>query len=88
MTALLDAQAGIQYEGEAPPEQTEDDAWALSVFALLADRNGAIQWAGLPYAMALYGVPAEAAPGLLHRLRVIKLHRPDRRGTQGDQAED
>ena len=38
--------------------------------------------------VALYGVPAEAAPGLLHRLRVIKLHRPDRRGTQGDPAED
>lgn len=71
---MLDAQAGIQYEGQAPPQQTEDDAQAIHVWNLLSDGRGGLDWAGLPYAVALHGVSDVA--GLLHRLTVIKLHRP------------
>lgn len=42
---------------------------------MISDCNGALDFDGLPYAMALYGV-TEDLHLLLHRLNVIKMHRP------------
>ena len=71
---MLDAQAGVQYEGTDPPEQSEGDAQAIEVWNMLTNGMGGIDWSGLPYAAALFGVTDMA--GLMHRLKVIKLHRP------------
>lgn len=49
---------------------------ALNVYSLLADRNGGIDWAGLPLVAGWLGVRDLEA--LMHRLGVIKLHRTDR----------
>lgn len=73
---MLDAQAGIQYEGETPPPPTDDDVMAIRVFNGLANGMGGLDWAGLPLLCAYHGV--RDVEGLLHRLLVIKAHRkPD-----------
>jgi hypothetical protein len=74
LIAVLDAQAGAQYEGIDPPQQTEADWLAIAVWNLLTNGHGGIDWAGLPYAVALHGVTDLA--GLITRLQVIKLHKP------------
>lgn len=78
---MLDAQAGIQYRGENPPEATDDDMLAMRTWNMLANGMGGLDWAGLPLAVALLGITD--VEGLLHRLQVIKQHRPP---TAGDQA--
>ena len=71
---MLDAQAGVQYRGEAPPEATDDDVMAMKVWNFLANGMGGLDWAGLPLAVGMFGIAD--VDGLLHRLQVIKGHKP------------
>lgn len=71
---MLDAQAGVQYRGEAAPQATDDDLLAMRTWNMLANGMGGLDWAGLPLAVALFGI--NDVDGLLHRLQVIKAHRP------------
>jgi hypothetical protein len=48
----------------------------MNVYSLLADRNGGVDWAGLPLVAGWLGV--HNVEGLMHRLSVIKLHRIDK----------
>lgn len=83
---MLDAQAGIQYRGEAPPEPTSDDRLALRVWNMLANGMGGLDWAGLPLAVAHFGIAD--VDGLLHRLQVIKSHNPPKPGDEPQQPAD
>lgn len=49
---------------------------AAKVNAMIANGSGGIDWAGLPYAVAFYGVRDIA--GLLTRLQIIRRHDPER----------
>ena len=71
---MLDAQDGVQYRGEAPPEATDGDLLAMRTWNMLANGMGGLDWAGLPLAVALFGI--DDVEGLLYRLQVIKSHRP------------
>lgn len=73
LTALLDAAAGIEYEGEAKPAAGEDDRMAIRAWNLLADEMGGIDYAGLPLVCAHLGVAD--IDGLLIRLSTIKSHK-------------
>lgn len=66
------------YEGEDPPRATAADEQAIAVWNALADRNGGIQWGGLPFMAELLGV--DDLEGLVVRLVTIKLHRPPEQG--------
>lgn len=46
----------------------------MRVARMLANGMGGMDWAGLPLAMAIHG--ATDVEGLVHRLTVIKTHRP------------
>lgn len=70
---MLDAQAGVQYRNEAPPRPTDEDLIAMRTWNMLANGMGGLDWAGLPLAVALFGITD--VDGLLHRLQVIKQHR-------------
>lgn len=74
MSALLDAQAGVEYEGEDKPTATEDERLAIEVWNHLSNGQGGIDWAGLPFVVELLGISDVEA--LIHRLKVIKAHRP------------
>lgn len=76
---MLDAQAGVEYEGEDPPAATADDAMAIRIFNGLSNGMGGLDWAGLPLLAAYHGV--RDVEGLLHRLLVIKGHRPPQDAT-------
>lgn len=77
MTALLDAQAGIQYEGAGTDEPTCPHAvMALRAWNHLANGMGAIDWTGLDTVTTLLGVPDDQLELLLVRLLAIKTHRP------------
>ena len=69
----MDAQAGIQYEGEDQPEASTEDINAMRIYNMLSNGTGGLDWAGLPYAVGMYGV--RDVEGLMHRLVVIKTHR-------------
>lgn len=73
LTALLDAAAGVEYEGEAAPRPDVADRLALKVWNFLATGMGGIEWARLDLACAYYGV--EDVEGLIARLLVIKAHK-------------
>lgn len=47
---------------------------ALIVFNALADGMGGLNWSGLELHVALFGI--SDVEGLVHRLHVIKGHRP------------
>ena len=64
------------WEGDEEPQATADDVIAGRVFSMLSNGHGGIDWPGLPLAVALFGVRDIEA--LIHRLLVIKTHRPDR----------
>ncbi len=51
---------------------------ALRTWNLLSNGMGGIDWAGLPLVVALLGITD--IEGLLHRLQVIKTHRPPQDG--------
>lgn len=49
---------------------------AFKVFKLLANGMGGLDWAGLPIVAGLLGIAD--IDGLIHRLTVIKIHRPNK----------
>lgn len=48
---------------------------ASQVQAMLANGMGGLDWASLPLACAYFGV--RDVEGLIHRLLVLKMHKPD-----------
>jgi hypothetical protein len=64
----------VVWEGEAAPEQSVDDGIAFRAYSLLANGMGGIDWSGLPVVCAWLGV--QDIDGLLHRIAVIKAHKP------------
>lgn len=73
MTARLDAQAGVRFEGQQP-EFTEEDGIAIAVSNALQNGMGGFDWNGLPILVEYYGI--DDVEGLIDRLLVIKNHRP------------
>ena len=59
-----------------------EDALAIQAYNMLADGNGAINWAGLPLIAAYLGI--QHIEPLMHRLTLIKLHRPPEEPGAGD----
>jgi hypothetical protein len=66
--------AGVQYEGEKPPERSEEEDQAIRAWNLMANGSGGIDWSALPIAVAMFGIEDQAA--LVQRLLVIKTHSP------------
>lgn len=66
--------AGVELEGEDPPQPTGEDVMALRVYAMLANGMGGLDWAALPLAAAFVGVAD--LERLVDDLVTIKLHRP------------
>ena len=62
------------WEGEDQPTASPDDAVAFRAYSLLSNGMGGIDWAGLPLVCEWLGV--SDVDGLLHRLSVIKAHKP------------
>lgn len=60
-------------EGNAEPQPTDDETMALTVFNILKNGQGGIDFAGLPLVTQWLGV--EDVAGLLQRLVVIKSYR-------------
>ena len=83
---MLDAQAGIQYRGEPPPEPTDADLLAVRVWNMLANGMGGIDWRALPLPVELFGITD--IEGLIHRLLVIKSHNPPKPGDEPEQPAD
>jgi len=50
----------------------------MNVYAMLKTDMGGLDWAGLPLAYAYHG--ARDVEGLIHRLLIIKAHRPPKEG--------
>lgn len=80
LTALLDAQSGVEFEGETKPLPAADEAIAIRAWNLLATGSGGIDWSGLPVVAELLGV--EDVEGLLTRLEVIRMHKPPEQAKQ------
>lgn len=80
MTALLDdiaaRQGGAQIEGEPPPAHCPHARVALEAWNHLATGMGGIDWQGLPIVVELLGIADAELDLLLHRLHVIKRHKP------------
>jgi hypothetical protein len=75
LIALLDAQAGVEHEGDTTaPHADDDDRIALQAWAALHNGQGGMDWGGLPIVAAWLGV--RDVDGLLQRLVLIKNHRP------------
>lgn len=87
MTALLDdlaaRQGGDVLEGEAPAPICPQARLALDAWNHLATGMGGIDWQGLPVVVELLGVADAQLELLLHRLKVIKTHRPAQAGVKG-----
>lgn len=56
---------------------------AIRVFNFVSNGMGGIDWSGLPYAIALYGVVD--VEGLLLRLNIMKCHHPDKPAGSSDE---
>jgi hypothetical protein len=74
LTALLDAQAGIEYEGEDPPTAGADDGLAITIWNMTANGMGGMDWSGFPLMCEWLGV--QDVEAVLHRLLIIKSHKP------------
>ncbi|WKB52313.1 hypothetical protein [Eleftheria terrae] len=55
------------------------DRTALTAWSHLSNGAGGIDWAGLPVVVELLGITD--VEGLIHRLHVIKTHRPPNEAT-------
>ena len=77
LTALLDAQAGVEYEGEEPPQPADADRLAIRAYNLLATGAGGIDLAGIAVVVEYLGIAD--VEDLLHRLEVIRNHKPPER---------
>lgn len=75
---MLDAQSGIQYRGEAPPQPCDADLLALRVWNMLSNGMGGMDWAGLQLAVAMFGIVD--VEGLIDRLLLIKAYKPPEQG--------
>lgn len=64
----------MRWEDEEPPTGSAADAQAIQAWNALTNGTGGIDWAGLPLVAELLGI--DDLEDLLHRLLVIKLHRP------------
>lgn len=51
---------------------------AMKAWNMLANGMGGLDWAGLPAVLAYLGITD--VDGLIHRLQVIKLHKPPEAG--------
>lgn len=71
---MLDAEAGVEYDGEDPPQATDDDRLALAVFSMLRLGDNGIDWGGLELAFAVHGEPPDL-DALIRRLVVLKNYR-------------
>jgi hypothetical protein len=69
---------GVEYEGEEPPQASDEDLMANRVASLLANGSGGFDWSGLPLLVGWLGV--RDVEGLLMRLAVIRLHKPETAG--------
>jgi len=77
VTALLDAQAGVQYEGEtADPSPCPHAAQAVRAWNHLSNGMGGIDWQGLDAVTTLLQVADEQVELLLVRLLAIKTYKP------------
>jgi hypothetical protein len=76
LKALLDAQAGIQYEGETHDEPDADSLLAVRCWNFLATGMGGFDYGGLDTVAALFDLPDDQLELLLYRLDLIKRHRP------------
>jgi hypothetical protein len=65
-------QAGVDLDGDTPPEPTDSDSLAIRAWNALHNGQGGIDWAGLPLVVAWLGV--QDLDSLLTRLLVIKTH--------------
>lgn len=72
MTAVLDAQTGIEYEGEPPPEPGHCEVQAIQAWNLLSDGAGGIDWSGMPLVCEYLGI--DDLDGLIGRLQAIRQH--------------
>ena len=72
IAALLDVADGVEYEGERI-EWSPADTIAAQVAHMIGNGNGAIDWAGLPYAVERFGITD--IDGLLDRLDAMRRHR-------------
>jgi hypothetical protein len=63
----------VQYQGD-PAERTEADDHAIKAWNILANGSGGLDFSGLPYVVARFGIKDVA--GLIDRLEVIKNHKP------------
>ena len=83
MKALLDAQAGVQYEGEtADPVPCPHAVQAFHAWNHLGNGMGGMDWQGLDAVTTLLQVADEQLELLLVRLLVIKAYKPPG-GTHG-----
>jgi hypothetical protein len=71
---LLDAWAGVQFEGEELPEQTPAQREAVIVWNYLSSPDGGIDLGGLEIVAAHLGITDVGA--LLDNLLTIKTHKP------------
>lgn len=69
LTARLDAQAGVQFEGDDQPEYTDDDNTAIRIANVLSNGAGGFDWAGVELWAGLLGVTD--IEGLMLRLEVL-----------------
>lgn len=79
---MLDAQAGIVYEGETPPAPDRHDVQAIHAWNLLSDGTGGIDWSGMPLVCEYLGV--DDVDGLIGRLQAIRQHDGKGRQAQGE----
>ena len=70
--------SGVELLGEPDAEPDHGDLVALQAWNLLATGMGGFDWQGLPLVVALLGV--QDIELLLHRLQVIKTHKPPKGG--------
>lgn len=76
---MLDAQTSDQHRNNTPAKASTDDVLAIQAWNLLANGMGGLDWAGLPLVVAHLGITDVAS--LLHRLQVIKAHKPPTAGS-------
>lgn len=76
LTAVLDAQAGAQYEGETPAEPTALSLLAINAWNHLGNGMGGLDWAGLDTVAALFDPTDKDFELMLHLFVVIKRHKP------------
>lgn len=73
LIALLDASAGVEYEGEAKPARSDADRITIKAWNMLTNGMGGIDYAGLPLVAAWLGI--DDMDDLMTRLLTVKTHK-------------